>query len=84
MFGFGGKDKPGYEYTGTASPSKYHNGGKVKKGGKASVLKGEEVLTAKESKKYHKLKKVVGGNVSAKKSVKVKSGYKKVVAKKRS
>jgi hypothetical protein len=81
MFGFGGKDKPGYDYT---APPKFHNGGKVKSGGLANVLKGEEVLTAKESKKYHKLKKVVGGKVAAKKTVKVKSGHKKVVAKKRS
>jgi hypothetical protein len=41
-----------------SSPVSFHKGGKVKKGGKANVLKGEEVLTAKEAKKYHKLKKV--------------------------
>ena len=38
----------------------FHKGGKVKKGGVAKIAKGEEVLTAKEAKEYHKLKRVAG------------------------
>lgn len=83
MFGLGNKGNPGYDYTGsTASPSKFHKGGKVKKSGKASVLKGEEVLTKKESKKYHEMKKKVGGKrVVGKKSKSRKSKTKHVAAK---
>jgi hypothetical protein len=55
----------------------------VKKGGKASVLKGEEVLTEKESKKYHEIKKKVGGKPTIKKNAKSKKEHKKYVAAKR-
>ena len=86
MFGSGNKGNPGYDYTNVsspASPTSYHKGGKVKKGGTASVLKGEEVLTEKESKKYHEIKKKVGGKPTIKKNAKSKKEHKKYVAAKR-
>ena len=43
--------------TGAADPPSYKRGGKVKKGGRAKVHKGETVLTAKQSKKYAKMKR---------------------------
>jgi len=42
-----------------AKPESYHKGGKVKKSGKAKVKKGEEILTAKESKEYRKTKRKI-------------------------
>jgi hypothetical protein len=49
----------------TAKPSSYHKGGKVRKSGKANVLKGEEVLTAKQAKEYHKVQKVAGAKTKS-------------------
>jgi hypothetical protein len=35
-----------------ASPSSYHHGGKVRRTGKAKLIKGERVLTVKENREY--------------------------------
>jgi hypothetical protein len=43
-----------------ASPSSFHKGGRVKKGGVAKVKKDEEVLTPRDAKEYRKMKRVAG------------------------
>lgn len=68
-----------------ASPSSFHKGGKVKKSGKADVLKGEEVLTAKQSKEYRKIKRVAGAKAKSRfrKAGDRKSARTKIVSKKK-
>ena len=72
-----------------AQPSSFHKGGRVRKSGVADVEKGEEVLTAKEAKKYREMKKkhkisgsIGGRNRTRKASHKKRLGAKKMAVKK--
>ncbi len=54
------KKRAGSGGAGAASPSSYRRGGKVKKGGRARVHKGEVVLTAKQARKRGRGKRSSG------------------------